>query len=154
MSKSLPGSCLSGPSGEKVYAKYFGPFTLVAVDSNLSCLKSQPNQEKKIRNTMYNIKDKTKDPGYFNFTSHTDVNRLAKVIDREIVIYFADERKFQFFEIYHNFRGFSQQQLKKPVCLYYVITVQQKLFKFSTNLDNLFESSLYYFGLERSRLYG
>ena len=154
LSKALLGSCLSGTSGEKVYAKYFRPFTLVDVDSNLSCLKSRPNQEKKIRNTMYNVKDFKKDPAYFNFTSHTDVNRLAKVIDREIVVYFADDRKFQFFEIYHDFRGFSQTQPKKPACVYYVVTVQRKLFKFSTDLDNLFESSSYYFGLERSRLYG
>ena len=110
---------------------------------------------------MYNMKDSTKDPGYFNFTLHTDVNRLAKVIEKEIVIYLADDRRFQFFEIYHDFRGFSQQQQQqqqqqqgKTECLYYVVTVQGKLFKYRWPLDNLFESSAYFFGLERSRLYG
>ena len=114
---------------------------------------------------MYNMKDQTKDPAYFNFTLHTDVNRLAKVIGKEIVIYLADDRRFQFFEIYHDFRGFSQQQQQqqqrqqqqpqqKKECLYYVVTVQGKLFKYRATLDNLFESSAYFFGLERSRVYG
>ena len=107
---------------------------------------------------MYNTKDLKKDPGYFTFTSHTDVNRLAKVIGRDIVIYLAHDRKFQFFEVYHDFRGFSQEQenkkKKQTDSLYYVVTVEGRLYKFSSSLDNLFEGSTYFFGLERSRLYG
>jgi hypothetical protein len=105
---------------------------------------------------MYCTKDPTKDPGYFNFSSHTDVNRLAKVIDSEIVIYFADDRKFQFFELYHDFRGFSRTETTTTTTnvLYYVVTVQRKLYKFYRSLDNIFEGSGYFFGLERSRLYG
>ena len=156
LSKALLSSCQSDLSGEEVYAKYFRPFTLVDVDSNLSCLKSRPDQERKIRNSMYCTKDPTKDPGYFNFSSHTDVNRLAKVIDSEIVIYFADDRKFQFFELYHDFRGFSRTETTTTTTnvLYYVVTVQRKLYKFYRSLDNIFEGSGYFFGLERSRLYG
>ena len=154
LSKALLGSCLPPKSGEDVYANYFRPFTLVDMDANLSCLKSRPNQERKIRNSMYSMKDPTKDPAYFNFTLHTDVNRLAKVIGKEIVVYLADDRRFQFFEIYHDFRGFSQQQQQQKECLYYVVTVQGKLFKYRSSLDNLFESSAYFFGIERSRLYG
>jgi hypothetical protein len=112
---------------------------------------------------MYSTGDPTKDPGYFNFSSHTDVYRLSKVIEREIVIYFADDRKFQFFELYHDFRGFSQQtttssdeerKRRKEKTLYYVVTVQRRLYKFSQSLDNIFEGSGYFFALERSRLYG
>lgn len=159
LSKALLSTCLPPKSGLDVYADYFRQFTLVDVDANLSCLKSRPNQERKIRNTMYNCSEK--DPAYFNFTLHTDVNRLAKVIGKEIVIYLADDRQFQFFEIYHDFRGFSQQQQqeqrqreKKDDTLYYVVTVQGKLFKYPSSLDNLFESSAYFFSLQRSRLYG
>jgi len=154
LSKALLGSCLPLKSGEDVYANYFKPFTLVDMDANLSCLKSRPDQERKIRNSMYNTKDPTKDPAYFNFTLHTDVNRLAKVIGKEIVVYLADDRRFQFLELYHDFRVFSPQQQQTKECLYYVVTVQGKLFKFRSSLDNIFETSAYFFGLERSRLYG
>ena len=74
LSKALLGSCDPNKSAEEIYAEYFFPFTLVDEDSNLSCLKSRPHQEKKIRNTMYNLKEPSKDPAYFNFTYHTDIN--------------------------------------------------------------------------------
>jgi len=155
LSKALLGSCCLGKTGEDVYSSYFRPFTLVDADANLSCLKSRPDQERKIRNTMYNIREPTKDPGYFTFSSHADVNRLAKVIGKEIVIYLAHDRQFQFFEIYHDFRGFSQEQQPRPAeTLYYVVTLERKLFKFWWSLDNLFEASPYFFGLARTRIYG
>lgn len=152
LSKALLGSCCAGKTGEDVYSSYFRPFTLVDADANLSCLKSRPNQERKIRNTMYNSREPGKDPAYFTFSSHADVNRLAKVIGKEIVIYLAHDRQFQFFELYHDFRGFSQEQ-RPAETLYYVVTLEKKLFKFSSSLDNLFEASSYFFGLERTRIY-
>jgi len=60
---------------------------------------------------MYNIREPTKDPGYFTFSSHADVNRLAKVIGKEIVIYLAHDRQFQFFEIYHDFFGLARTRI-------------------------------------------
>jgi len=153
LAKALLGSCVRGKSGEEVYASYFAPYTLIDSDANLSCLKSRPNQERKIRKSMYNSREPSQNPGYFTLESHTDVNRLCKVIDHEIVIYFADDRRFQFFEIYHDFRGFSQSSGREKKTLYYVLTVERKLYKFSQSLDNLFEGSPYFFGLERSRIY-
>jgi len=73
LSKALLASCDPVKTAEEIYAEYFFPFTLVDEDSNLSCLKSRPQQERKIRNTMFNLKDPLKDPAYFNFTSHTDL---------------------------------------------------------------------------------
>jgi len=52
---------------------------------------------------MYNLKEPAKDPAYFNFTSHTDLNRLAKAVKKDIVIYYAHDDGFKMFEIYHDF---------------------------------------------------
>jgi hypothetical protein len=160
LSKALLSSCDPARTGQEVYAEYFFPFTLVDEDSNLSCLKARPNQERKIRNTMYNLKEPSKDPAYFNFTSHTDLNRLAKAIKKDIVVYYAHDDGFKIFEIYHDFRGFSQQcplpaagedglsmaphsirhrskKIFSTPCLYYVLTVKRKLYKFEQSLDRV-----------------
>jgi hypothetical protein len=168
LSKALLSTCDPLRTGQEVYAEYFFPFTLVDEDSNLSCLKARPNQERKIRNTMYNLKEPAKDPAYFNFTSHTDLNRLAKAVKKDIVIYYAHDDGFKMFEIYHDFRGFSQKCPPAPPgedgfsmsphsirhrskkifsapCLYYVLTVKRKLYKFDQNLDTLFMAGSYFF---------
>ena len=196
LSKALLGSCDSKKSAEEIYAEYFFPFTLVDEDSNLSCLKSRPNQEKKIRNTMYNLKEPSKDPAYFNFTFHTDINRLAKALGKDIVIYYAHDDGFKFFEIYHDFRGFSQRapdplsakkkktsasstsdlaafdgddaavvdgfsmnpqairhrskKIFSSPCLYYVLTVRRKLYKFTSCLDKVFMAGSYFFARPES----
>ena len=178
------GSCDSHKSAEEIYAEYFFPFTLVDEDSNLSCLKSRPHQEKKIRNTMYNLKEPAKDPAYFNFTAHTDINRLAKALGKDIVIYYAHDDGFKFMEIYHDFRGFSQRappplsksaaaaaeeedvvdgflmtpqairhrskKIFSSPCLYYVLTVKRKLYKFNCCLDKVFMAGSYFFARPES----
>jgi len=168
LSKALLSSCDPARTGQEVYAEYFFPFTLVDEDSNLSCLKARPNQERKIRNTMYNLKEPSKDPAYFNFTSHTDLNRLAKAIKKDIVVYYAHDDGFKIFEIYHDFRGFSQKcpppatgedglsmaphsirhrskKIFSAPCLYYVLTVKRKLYKFEQSLDRVFMAETYFF---------
>ena len=197
LSKALLGSCDPNKSAEEIYAEYFFPFTLVDEDSNLSCLKSRPHQEKKIRNTMYNLKEPSKDPAYFNFTYHTDINRLAKALGKDIVIYYAHDDSFKFVEIYHDFRGFSQRapaplsaaaasaaqkkssssssssseldagvvdgfsmhpqairhrskKIFSSPCLYYVLTVKRKLYKFTCCLDKVFMAGSYFFARPES----
>ena len=189
LSKALLASCDPVKTAEEIYAEYFFPFTLVDEDSNLSCLKSRPQQERKIRNTMFNLKDPLKDPAYFNFTSHTDLNRLSKAIKKDIVIYYAHDDRFKFFEIYHDFRGFSQKCPPPPPqtpqssssssslsnfpvvdgysmhphsvrhrskkifsgpCLFYVLTVSRKLYKFDSNLDKVFMAGSYFFSVPQT----
>jgi hypothetical protein len=106
LSKALLSSCCKPLSAESVYGEYFKPFTLVDEETNLSCLKSRPNQERKIRNSMFHPKHPKEEPAFFNFNSHADVNRLAQVIGKNIVIYFTNEI-WSFFEIYHDFRAFN-----------------------------------------------
>jgi len=168
LSKALLGSCVPSLTADEVYAEYFKPFTLIEEDTNLSCLKARPNQEKKIRNSMFDLKSPKNEPAFFNFTSHTDVNRLAAVLNCDIVIYYAAENFEKFFEIYHDFRCFNnkveipaseyenddddeeyqgcsskrrQKYLKKVKnsCLYYVLTIGRKLYKFDVSLDEVLE---------------
>jgi hypothetical protein len=106
LSKAILDSCCAPLSAESVYAEYFRPFTLVDEETNLSCLKSRPNQEVKIRNSMFHPRQPTEEPAFFNFNSHADINRLAQVIGKNIVIYFTNEL-WNFFEIYHDFRAFN-----------------------------------------------
>lgn len=159
-------------TGEQVYAEYFRPFTLVDEDTNLSCLKSRPNQEKKIRNSMFASRDPHKDPAFFNFTLHTDLNRLASVLECDIVIYYTTDNFDKFFDLYHDFRCFNNKveiplddyaipdehddndddavdnasttrriKMKKVknTCLYYVLTVTHRLYKFEESLDEVLE---------------
>jgi hypothetical protein len=106
LSKAVLGSCCKPLPAEAVYSEYFKPFTLVDDETNLSCLKSRPNQELKIRNSMFQLSQPLEEPAFFNFNSHADINRLAQVIGKNIVIYFVNE-KWSFFEIYHDFRAFN-----------------------------------------------
>ena len=169
VSKALLGSCVPSLTADEVYAEYFKPFTLIDEDTNLSCLKARPNQEKKIRNSMFDLKHPQKEPAFFTFNSHTDVNRLAAVLECDIVIYYTNETFEKFFELYHDFRGFNNKveippedydadvdralgsegpssssavkKMKKVknTCLYYVLTVTQKLYKFEESLDEVLE---------------
>jgi len=75
-------------------------------ETNLSCLKSRPNQEVKIRNSMFHPRQPTEEPAFFTFNSHADINRLAQLIGKNIVIHFTNE-SWNFFEIYHDFRAFN-----------------------------------------------
>lgn len=106
LSKAVLETCCPPLSAESVYAEYFKPFTLVDEETNLSCLKSRPNQEVKIRNSMFHPRQPTEEPAFFTFNSHADINRLAQLIGKNIVIYFTNE-SWSFFEIYHDFRAFN-----------------------------------------------
>ena len=67
LSKAVLETCCPPLSAESVYAEYFKPFTLVDEETNLSCLKSRPNQEVKIRNSMFHPRQPTEEPAFFTF---------------------------------------------------------------------------------------
>ena len=158
VSKAILASCVPALTADEVYAEYFKPFTLVDEDTNLSCLKSRPHQEKKIRNSMFDLRHPHKEPAFFNFANHTDLNRLAAVLEADIVVYYTNEKFDKFFDLYHDFRCFNnkieipaddyeadedvvKKKLKKVKnsCLYYVLTVERKLYKFDVSLDEVLE---------------
>ena len=110
---------------------------------------------------MFELRQPTKDPAFFNMAEHTDLNRLAAVLNCDIVVYYTSETFEKFFEIYHDFRCFNnkveipaedyetggeeESTFKKKIrklkntCLYYVLTVERKLFKFEESLDEVLE---------------
>jgi hypothetical protein len=44
--------------------------------------------EKKVRNTMYKLSEPTRDPAFFNFGSHHDLNRLSKMLNKDCDLLF------------------------------------------------------------------
>jgi len=135
-SKALLGSVSPSHSARQAYAKYFDQFSLVDPDSNLSCLKRSAKSERLVRNSMYSPNLPHKDPAFFSFSSHHDVNRLASVMDVEIVIYLTDSlERLSGVEIFHDFRCFGGG--RPPV--YFLFTLKKELFKMPAPLDELFE---------------
>ena len=147
LSKALLESVSDVRTGLEVYHEYFLPFTLVSDDANLSCLRRLPRMEKKVRNTMYKLSEPTRDPAFFNFGSHHDVNRLSKMLNKEIVIFFSDSAtKMSFLEIYHDFRHLSvSSERRQQSTLYYLTTAAKELFKCSESFDALVQGSDYFF---------
>jgi len=147
LSKALLESVSDVRTGLEVYHEYFLPFTLVSDDANLSCLRRLPRMEKKVRNTMYKLSEPTRDPAFFNFGSHHDVNRLSKMLNKEIVIFFSDSAtKMSFLEIYHDFRHLSVgSERRQQSTLYYLTTAAKELFKCSESFDALVQGSDYFF---------
>ena len=137
LSKALLGAVALDRNGLDVYKEYFIPFTLVSDEANLSCLRRIPDLEVKVRNTMYKIKEPKQDPAFFTFHSHHDVNRLATMLNAEIVIYLTDSiEKKTFIEPFHDFRHISLSQKKSRQTLYFLLTASKQLFKLPTPLDD------------------
>ena len=149
LSKALLNGVSDVRSGLDVYHEYFLPFTLVADEVNLSCLRRLPRLEKKVRNTMFKLSDPTRDPAFFNFGSHHDVNRLSKMIKREIVIYYSDSaRKMSFLEIYHDFRHLTVDSPERRLStLYFLTTAAKQLYRGSESLDRHVETENYFFSV-------
>ena len=144
LSKALLEHCDSEKSAPEVYKLYFRPFTLVDADSNVSCLKSRPHLEEKVRNSLYNLREDKADPAFFNFSSHQDINRLCSVIGAEIVIYFSNV-ECSFLELYHDFRCLSTDPLRKTV--YFLLDVGKNLYKLDESFDECTACQQYFFSL-------
>lgn len=149
LSKGLLANVTPNYTGLEIYAKYFAPFCIVDEDSNISALGRTKNSEAQVRNSMYNLLEPEKDPAFFNFGSHHDVNRLAKMLDLEIVIY-RYVKSSLCLEIFHDFRAFQTAERKrKPV--FFVVTCSGQLHKVNDSLDVYFEDQNYFFSKPDSR---
>lgn len=151
LSKGLLNSVDPGRPGIEVYHDYFIPFALVSDDSNLSCLRRRPRMEIKVRNTMFKRHEPKADPAFFNFKSHHDVNRLSKMLNSEIVIYFAT-RNWSVVEVYHDFRiltaSSSHSRLKS--IKYFLLTEDKTLHQCEVSLDHLVKAASYFFAVPGS----
>ena len=144
VSKALLSAVVPGMSGREVYAKYFEPFSMVDPDNNLSCLRRSKKCERRVRNSLYMPKYPQKEPAHFSASSPHDLNRLASVLDLEIVIYITDSaKKLSAVEVFHDFRSVTLRSTKNPV--YFVLTVTKELYQIPWSLDNLFEVKVPFF---------
>jgi hypothetical protein len=152
LSKALLSAVSDTKTELEIYHEYFLPFTLVADEANLSCLRRLPRLEKKVRNTMFKLSEPTKEPAFFNFASHHDINRLSKMIKKEIVIYYSDSaKKMSFLEIYHDFRHLlSSSDERHQSTLYFLTTAAKELFRGSECLDHLVDVTDYFFSIPSS----
>lgn len=145
LSKALLNNVSLNKRGRQVYHQYFLPFALLDDETNLSCLRQNPKMESRVRNSMYRLAEPDKDPAFFSFFSHHDVNRLSKMLNVEIVIYFTDSaKKFSTIEVFHDFRCLEKTRIMtgcsaNQKCLYFVLTAQRELFLMPNNLDNFLE---------------
>jgi len=111
LSKAILDAVHPKLSGFEVYAKYFHPFTMTAADTNLSCLKRRRKMGARMRASMYGSQPNV-DPSFFNFRNHGDLNRLGKIVNASILIYFAKAGDgFEFLETFHDFRTVSAKPL-------------------------------------------
>ena len=148
LSKALLDNVCDGQTGLEVYKSYFEPFVLVDEDASLSCVSRLKKFELEMRKNFYKVSDSKKEPSYFSFYSHHDVNRLGKVIDKEIVVYLyndvtrpltRDTRLDSSYrlEVFHDFRGLtSQRNQRQPV--YFLFTTGKKLYKLLDTDDSSF----------------
>ena len=76
-----------------LYCKYFESFCLVDEDSNLSCFQGREKAKARIQKHLFRKNFPEKDPCYFSFFSHHDVNRISRLTKTEILIYSTKDVK-------------------------------------------------------------
>jgi len=80
------------PSGDgmKLYKSYFRAYTLTDVEANLSCLDQFDGEVlTNYLKMLYKSDWPMKQPDWLSFNSRCDVNRLAELVNHEVVIYIA-----------------------------------------------------------------
>ena len=151
LSKALLSSLAFPKSALDLYAEYFRPFCIVDDDNNLSALQRRGGLERKVRDSMFEKDLPLKDPAFFSFSSHHDVNRLAALLGLEIVIYFTNSlAKFTWLDIFHDFRSLGST-LRPRKTVYFVVTTDKELAKLEFSLDHLFEGLSCTFSLSEFR---
>ena len=151
LSKALLNSVDDNRSGIEVYNEYFIPFTLVSDDTNLSCLRRSSKMELKVRNTMFKKREPKSDPAFFNFNSHHDINRLSKMLNSEIVIYFSPTSKqVKSVEIHHDFRHLNFSSSRSSATQFFLLTASKELYKCPQSLDHMIMAHNYFFSVHES----
>lgn len=164
LSKALLDNVDNFRSGLEVYADYFKPFVLVDEDTNLSSVSRFENFDLEIRSVFYKLDEPTKEPAYFSFHSHHDVNRLASTLGQEIVIYFFDDRDVDLrqkqslspterLEIFHDFRGLQTSAQAQLKVVYFVFTADRRLYRLVESADRHHSITCPFFALDLEYVY-
>jgi len=152
LSKALLDNVCSDKNAREVYRDYFLPLILCDDNTNLSSIKQRPKVEEKLRNSMFKIREPNSKPAFFDFDSYHDVNRLCKVLNIEIVIYYSDSgSSFSFLEIFHDFRTSTSAKKTPEKTVYFVVTSKMELYKFYHSLDACLDTSKYFFAQSQEK---
>ncbi len=120
-------------SGRDIYKMYFESFALADADSNLSCLKSRPRQVDKVINSMYKIRSPSQEPSFFSVEAFHDLCRLSKLLNQELVIYWAVDKNRTAVNIYHDFRFFSAVKREEKI---FIITTDKRVHKYESAAES------------------
>lgn len=124
---------LKDTPGLALYSLYFDQFTLVGLNSNLSCLKRNEALEEKLRCQMYKIRKDQVPPSSFSIKKYQDVNRLASLLNLNIVIYFVDTFvNPTICDIWHDFRNMKANPLPPQ---YFVISNHSRIKALTSSID-------------------
>lgn len=164
LSKSLLDNVDDNRTGLEIYTDYFKSFVLVDEDTNLSSISRFENFDLELRSVFYKLDEPAKEPTYFSFHSHHDVNRLSSVLDQEIVIYFFDDTEVDLrrkqslastdrLEIFHDFRGLQSADRAQQKVAYFVFTTGKRLFKLPESADRYYCITCPFFALDSEYVY-
>lgn len=122
-------------SGYRIYSDYFDKFCLLDDEINVSCLKRSAKCEKTVKRHLFKKKHPLKEPAFFNFFSHHDVNRVASQLGVEIVVYAAaslgvKESSF----LLHDFRSLQTSASQRQVKYFLYLTAESSLWTLSRPL--------------------
>lgn len=136
-----------GKSGYKLYSDYFDKFCLLDDEINVSCLKRSGKCEKLVKRHLFKKKFPLKEPAFFNFFSHHDVNRVASHLNLEIVVYAVSKLNAEDSVIVlHDFRSLqsssssSQRQTRYFVYLTHSARLRSLLQPLPVNSKKIFFS--------------
>lgn len=132
----------SEEAGLKLYRKYISQTTLSSELDNLSCLDrfDDANLED-IFQYLYNAEHNSHPPMHFDIHKMEDVNRLARLCNITLVIYFRSslkevslEKPFDGLEILHDYR--VTQTFIRPRQCHVLVTAHQEMYNYGHfNLD-------------------
>lgn len=145
LSKALLNSLSEHKNGFQIYTDYIKEFEMTHSNYNISALKRFPTaQQVKIHESDYKLSQPELEPNLFSFYSHSDVNRLARLlptidakvyqpdVDHFIVIYWCDRlTNTSMLEYFHDFRCLSPDApiQSNANVLFYLVTSEHNLYK-------------------------
>lgn len=154
LSKALLASVCAHYSDLQIYRKYIEQFEITHTSYNISALKRfSERQQELIHKSDFKFSSPSEEPNFFSFFSHSDVNRLARLLpslpcgdfnaaeDHFIVIYFCDNIfKCTKLEYFHDFRCLTPDapNFNHVKVYFYMVTATHNLYKLKNHSESAF----------------
>lgn len=152
LTKAFLDSVCPAKSGPDLYVDYFEKHVLFDEDVGISSLERFENGRSLLRLKDYRITSPHLEPAHFSFYSFHDVNRLAKQLGTEVIVYLHREKNVvqdrvepdffqdELLEPFHDFRCLSEpdddddEEDNNSKAVVYIVTSRGKLFKWPEHL--------------------